>query len=221
MLLDGAAIFAMFFFLTLYMQQVLHYSAARTGIGYLAVTATSITSATVGSRILARVGGRRILVAGFIMAAVGLALLVRISPTTDYLDIVPSLVLIGGGNGAAFVTMTSLALAGVPRHDTGVASALLNTSQQLGGSLGIAIMTAVAAARFDAVRPRHPTPATLAAATTSSWVWGFMVGALLLVGAAVTTVLLVRPEEETRHLRVHRFAPLRSHRLRPPPFHAG
>jgi EmrB/QacA subfamily drug resistance transporter len=221
MLLDGAGIFAMFFFLTLYMQQVLHYSAARTGIGYLAVTATSITSATVGSRILARVGGRRILVAGFLMAAIGLALLVRISPTTGYLDILPSLVLIGGGNGAAFVTMTSLAVAGVPREDTGVASALLNTSQQVGGSLGLALMTAVAAARFDAVRPRHPTPFTLAAATTSSWVWGFVLGALLLVGAAVTTALFIRPERETRRLRVHLFAPLRSHRLRPPPFHAG
>ena len=221
MLLDGAGVFAMFFFLTLYMQQVLHYSAARTGIGYLAVTATSITSATIGSRILARVGGRRILLAGFLMAAIGLALLVRISPTTGYLDILPSLVLIGGGNGAAFVTMTSLAVAGVPREDTGVASALLNASQQVGGALGIALMTAVAAARFAAVRPRHPTPATLAAATTSSWVWGFVVGALLLVGAAVTTALLVRPERETRPLRVHLFAPLRSHRLRPPPFHAG
>jgi MFS family permease len=221
MLLDGAGIFAMFLFLTLYMQQVLHYSAARTGVGYLAVTATSITSATIGSRILARVGGRRILVAGFLMAAIGLALLVRITPTTGYLDILPSLVLIGGGNGAAFVTMTSLALAGVPREDTGVASALLNASQQVGGALGIALMTAVAAARFDAVRPRHPTPATLAAATTSSWVWGFIVGALLLVGAAVTTALLVRPEQEARHLRVHQFAPLRSHRLRLPPFHAG
>jgi len=221
MVLDGAGIFAMFFFLTLYMQQVLHYSAARTGIGYLAVTATSITSATIGSRILAREGGRRILVAGFLMAAIGLALLVRISPTTGYLDILPSLVLIGGGNGAAFVTMTSLALAGVPRQDTGVASALLNASQQVGGSLGIALMTAVAAARFDAVRPRHPTPATLAAATTSSWVWGFVVGALLLVGAAVMTALLVRPERETRPFRIHLFAQLRSHRLRPPPFHAG
>ena len=221
MVLDGAGIFAMFFFLTLYMQQVLHYSAARTGIGYLAVTATSITSATIGSRILAREGGRRILVAGFLMAAIGLALLVRISPTTGYLDILPSLVLIGGGNGAAFVTMTSLALAGVPRQDTGVASALLNASQQVGGSLGIALMTAVAAARFDAVRPRHPTPATLAAATTSSWVWGFVVGALLLVGAAVMTALLVRPEREARPFRIHLFAQLRSHRLRPPPFHAG
>jgi EmrB/QacA subfamily drug resistance transporter len=192
MLLVGAGVFAMFFFLTLYMQQVLHYSAVKTGLGYLAVTATSITSATIGSRILARVGARRILGTGFLMAATGLALLVRISPATGYLDILPSLVLIGAGNGAAFVSMTSLAVAGVPREDTGVPSALLTASQQVGGSLGIALLTAVAAARFDAVRPRHPTPATLAAATTSSWTWGFAVGAALLVGAAVSAWLLLR-----------------------------
>ncbi|HEY1634578.1 MAG TPA: MFS transporter [Acidimicrobiales bacterium] len=196
MLLVGAGVFAMFFFLTLYMQQVLHYSAVRTGLGYLAVTATSISSATIGSRILARVGARRILVTGFLMAATGLALLVRISPTTGYLDILPSLLLIGGGNGAAFVSMTSLAVAGVPREDTGVASALLNASQQVGGSLGIGLLTAVAAARFSAVRPRHPTPATLAAATTSSWVWGFVVGAVLLLAAAVTAGLLLRGRPE-------------------------
>jgi EmrB/QacA subfamily drug resistance transporter len=196
MLLVGAGVFAMFFFLTLYMQQVLHYSAVRTGLGYLAVTATSITSATIGSRILARVGARRILVTGFLMAATGLALLVRISPRTGYVDILPSLLLIGGGNGAAFVSMTSLAVAGVPREDTGVASALLNASQQVGGSLGIALLTAVAAARFSAVRPRNPTPTSLAAATTSSWVWGFVVGAILLLGAAVTTGLLVRARRD-------------------------
>ena len=214
MLLVGAGVFAMFFFLTLYMQQVLHYSAVRTGVGYLAVTATSITSATIGSRILYRVGARRILVTGFGMVAVGLALLVRISPTTGYLDILPSLVFIGGGNGAAFVSMMSLALAGVPRQDTGAASALLNASQQVGGSLGIAILTAVAAARFDAVRPRHPTPATLASATTSSWVWGFVVAAVLVAGAAVTAALLIRASREQSSPETDRVA-------LPPPCHGS
>jgi EmrB/QacA subfamily drug resistance transporter len=192
MLLVGAGVFAMFFFLTLYMQQVLHYSAVRTGLGYLAVTATSIASATIGSRILARVGARRILTTGFVMAAVGLALLVRISSTTGYFDILPSLVLIGGGDGAAFVSMMSLAVAGVRHEDTGIASALLSASQQVGGALGIGLLTAVAAARFDAVRPRHPTPATLAAATTNSWVWGFAVAAVLVLAAAVAAGLLLR-----------------------------
>jgi hypothetical protein len=87
-------------------------------------------------------------------------------------------------------------VAGVPREDAGVASALLNASQQIGGSLGLAVLTAVATARFDAVRPIHPTPASIASATTSSWVWGFVVAALLLLGAAVVSGLLVRVRRE-------------------------
>jgi MFS family permease len=102
------------------------------------------------------------------------------------------LILIGGGNGASFVSMMSLAVSGVPSEDTGIASALLSASQQIGGSLGIALLTAVAAARFAAIRPEHPTPHSLAAATTSSWVWGFFVAALLLLAAAVATALLLR-----------------------------
>jgi EmrB/QacA subfamily drug resistance transporter len=197
MLLSGAGLFAMFFFLTLYMQDVLHYSALKTGLAFLPISAVIVTSATIGSRILGRVGARPILVTGFLAAATGLALLVRVSPTTGYLDVVlPSILLIGAGMGAAFVSMTSSAVAGVPREDAGVASALLNASQQIGGSLGLAVLTAVATARFDAVRPIHPTPASIASATTSSWVWGFVVAALLLLGAAVVSGLLVRVRRE-------------------------
>ncbi len=193
MLLSGAGLFAMFFFLTLYMQDVLHYSALQTGLGFLPISAVIVTSATIGSRILGRVGARPILVTGFLTAATGLALLVRVSPTTGYLDVVlPSILLIGAGMGAAFVSMTSSAVAGVPREDAGVASALLNASQQIGGSLGLAVLTAVATARFDAVRPVHPTPASVAFATTSSWVWGFVVAAVLLLGAAMVAGVLVR-----------------------------
>jgi hypothetical protein len=120
-------------------------------------------------------------------------LLARLSPTTAYLDLLPSLVLIGAGMRGAFVSVTSSAVAGVPQEDAGVASALLNASQQLGGSLGLAILTAVATARFDSVAPRLPTPAALASATTSSWAYAFIVGALLLVGAAVIGGVLLRP----------------------------
>ena len=185
MLIAGAGLFAMFFFLTLYLQDVLHYSALKTGVAYLPISAMIITSAGVGSRILGRVGARPILVTGFLLAAGGLALLARVSPTTGYLDVLPSLLLIGGGAGAAFVSITSSAVSGVPQEDAGVASALLNASQQIGGSLGLAVLSAVATARFDAVRPLHPTPATLAAANTSSWAYAFVVGAVLLLGAAV------------------------------------
>src|SRR3954453_7571366 len=196
MLIAGAGLFAVFFFLTLYMQDVLHYSALKTGVAYLPLSLLLVASAGVGSRILGRVGARRILVTGFLLGAAGLALLARLSPTTNYLELLPSLVLIGTGMGAAFVSVTSSAVAGVPQEDTGVASALLNASQQIGGSLGLAILTAVATARFDAVRPLHPTPATLASAATSSWAYAFVVGALLLVSAAVLVGWLMRPHRE-------------------------
>jgi sugar phosphate permease len=83
-------------------------------------------------------------------------------------------------------------VAGVAQEDAGVASALLNASQQLGGSLGLAILIAVTSARFDAVAPRVPTPAALASATTSSWAYAFVVGALLLVSAAIIGGVLLR-----------------------------
>jgi MFS family permease len=193
MLIAGAGLFAVFFFLTLYMQDVLHYSPLKTGVAYLPLSLLLVTSAGVGSRILGRVGARRILVTGFLLGAAGLALLARLSPTTAYLDLLPSLVLIGTGMGGAFVSVTSSAVAGVPQEDAGVASALLNASQSLGGSLGLAILTAVATARFNAVAPRVPTPAALASATTSSWAYAFVVGALLLVSAAVIGGVLLRP----------------------------
>ena len=193
MLIAGAGIFAVFFFLTLYMQEVLHYSPLKTGVAYLPLSVTLVVSAGVGSNILGRVGTRRILLTGFILAAAGMALLARTSPTTGYLDIFWPFLLLGTGMGVIFVSVTAAAVAGVPQEDTGVASALLNASQQIGGSLGLAVLTAVATARFNAVRPRHPTAATLAAANTSSWAYAFVVAAALLIGAAIIGGRLIRP----------------------------
>jgi EmrB/QacA subfamily drug resistance transporter len=199
MLIAGAGLFGVFFFLTLYMQDVLHYSALKTGVAYLPLSVLLVASAGVGSRILGRVGARPILMAGFTLAAAGLALLARLAPTTGYPDVLPSLLLIGAGMGAAFVGITSSAVSGVPREDTGVASALLNASQQIGGSLGLAVLTAVATARFDAVNPAVPTPSATAAAYTSSWAYAFIVAAVLLAAAAVIAGWLLRPRPDQPH----------------------
>ena len=196
-----AGLFAVFFFLTLYLQNVLGYSALKSGVAFLPLSAMVVMGAGIGSRILGRVGSRPVVVTGLLLAAGGLALLVRISPTTGYLDLLPSLLLIGAGLGLAFVSFTSSAVAGVPPEDVGVASALLNASQQIGASLGLAVLTAVATARFDAVRPVHPTPASLAAANTSSWAYAFVVGALLILGAAVIAAWLLRPRREQPQAR--------------------
>jgi EmrB/QacA subfamily drug resistance transporter len=199
-LLIGAGLFGMFFFLTLYLQQILGYSPLRTGLAFLPVSGSVILSATLAAPMIARVGPRPLLVGGMSAAGVGMLGLLRISPDTGYPTVIVPLVLLGLGMGCAFVSLTSAAVAGVPREDSGLASALLNSGQQVGGALGLAILTAVANARFDAVAPGGGaglSPAELAGATTSSWVWGFGVSAgLLFLGAVVCGFMIkVGPEE--------------------------
>jgi EmrB/QacA subfamily drug resistance transporter len=193
MLIAGAGIFGVFFFLTLYMQDVLHYSALKTGVAYLPISAALVISSGVGARLLGRVGARPILMTGFTLGGAAMLLFARLSPTTGYLDVLPPLLLLGVGMGAAFVSVTASAVSGVPQEDAGIASALLNSSQQIGGSIGLAVLTAVATARFDAVRPLNPTAATLAAAETSSWAYAFVVSAVLLFSAAMVGGWLLRP----------------------------
>jgi predicted MFS family arabinose efflux permease len=192
MLLAGAAIFAVFFFLTLYMQTVLHYSALKTGLAYLPISGMITIGAGVAAKVLSKVGSRVLLVAGFTSGAIGLALLVRISPTGDYPGaVLPSILLIGAGLGTVFVTLTSTAVHGVDGSDAGIASALLNASQQIGGSLGLAVLTTVATSRFNAIHPRPTSPLAQAGAFTNSCAWAFAVAAGLLVIAALLSVLLM------------------------------
>lgn len=97
------------------------------------------------------------------------------------------------------MTLTSSAVTGVDEDDAGVASALLNASQQIGGALGLALLTAVATSRFDAAYPHHPTAAAVAAATTSSWAWAFAVAAALLLAAAVASASLMPSRNDGVH----------------------
>ncbi|MGH9063897.1 MAG: MFS transporter [Acidimicrobiales bacterium] len=197
MLLMGAGLFGMFFFITLYLQDIHHYSALQAGVAFLPVSAVIVVSAGLGSRALALFGPRAVLVGGLTTAAIGMALLTRISPTATYLGtLLPAMLVLAAGLGVSFVSLTSSAVSGVPQEDAGVASALLNAGQQVGGSLGLAVLTAVATARFDAARPLHPTAAAVAVATTSSWAWAFVVSAALLLAAAVITGSLVRESRE-------------------------
>ena len=192
MLLAGAAIFAVFFFLTLYMQTVLHYSALKTGLAYLPISGMITIGAGVAAKVLNRVGARVLLIAGFTSGAVGLALLMRLSPTGDYPGVVlPSILLIGAGLGTAFVTLTSTAVHGVDGSDAGIASALLNASQQIGGSLGLAVLTAVATSRFNAIHPADTSPLAQAGAFTNSCAWAFAVAAGLLVIAVLLSAFLM------------------------------
>ena len=202
-LLVGAGIFAIFFFLILWMQVVNGYSPVRSGLAFLPMTVLIGVSAGIGSQLLGRIGPRPLLVVGPLLAGLGLVVLgLRLEPGSDYLTVVlPALALVALGMGTTFVALTSSAVAGVAPEDAGIASALLNAGQQVGGALGLAVLTAVSTARTDALVPGgQPTdPAALPAyvgALVDGWSLGFLVGGGLLLLAAVVMGSLVSVSKE-------------------------
>ncbi len=145
-----AGFLSTFFFLTLYMQDVLGYSPMRTGVSYLPVTGGVIVAAGVGSKLFPRTGTRPVLIVGALIAAVGVGYLSRLPVHGSYTgDLLPGLLVMSVGLGAVFVGATTAANAGVPADQAGLAAALINASQQLGGALGIAIFTAIATSHTE------------------------------------------------------------------------
>jgi EmrB/QacA subfamily drug resistance transporter len=145
-LVVGAGLFSMFLFLGLYLQVILGYSPLKSGFAFLPFTAGIIVFAGIASQLLPKFGPRPLMVPGLIAAGVGLILLTRITPETAYAThVLPSLFIMSSGMALVFIPLTSTSLHAVSTHDTGVASAMLNTSQQIGGSLGTALLNTIAA----------------------------------------------------------------------------
>src|SRR5207247_9758566 len=137
-LLMGGAIFSQFFLLTLYMQQVLHYSALKTGVAYIGLTLTIIAFSAVAQSLVTRIGVRKVLPAGLALSTVALVLFARLPVDGNYFtDLFPAFIISGLGLALAFVPMSIGALTGVSSADAGVASGLINTNQQLGGAVGV------------------------------------------------------------------------------------
>jgi EmrB/QacA subfamily drug resistance transporter len=192
--------FSQFFLLTLYLQQVLHYSAARAGLAFAAIAVTVAFTSNVAQGLVTRFGPRRVLAVGLLSAAASQALLVRLPVHAHYVtDLLPSFILSGVGIGVSFVAVTIAALAGVEPAQSGIASGLVNTSRQVGGAVGLAAMTTIAAAATG-----HASFIT-AAATTHGYRVAFAVLATLgLVSALATPALRVhrpRPVTERREER--------------------
>jgi predicted MFS family arabinose efflux permease len=178
-----AGMIAMFFFVTLYMQNVLGWSPIRTGIAYLPVCVGVAIAAGATSQLLARVGARPIAVAGALIAAGGVFWLSRAPVGGSYAgDLLPGLVIMSLGLGAVFVSITTAANAGVPADRAGLAAALINASQQVGGALGLAIFTALATSRTQDELARHVPPPE---ALTSGIHRALLASSLFLVAAAV------------------------------------
>jgi EmrB/QacA subfamily drug resistance transporter len=160
-----AAFVSVFFFLTLYMQNVIGYSPIRSGSAYLPVTAGIVAAAGISSRLFARIGTRPVIVAGAMIAAAGIWYLSRIPVHGTYAQsLLPGLVIMAIGIGAVLVSVTTAANAGVPHDKAGLAAGLLNASQQLGTALGLAIFSAIATARTSTLLAAHaPRDAALTA----------------------------------------------------------
>jgi MFS family permease len=187
-----AAAFGFQFMLALYLQRVLGYSAERTGVAFLPVTLTiGAFSLVVAPRVIVRFGARAALLGGVAFLAVGMALLVRISADGDYaVDVLPTLLLFGVGAGLALPSVTTLAMSGPDAADSGLASGLANTTQQIGGALGIAVLTTLATGRTRGlVADGHDAVAAL----TAGYRFGFGVGAGLLLAALALATVIPRP----------------------------
>jgi MFS family permease len=186
LLLVSGALFAEFFLLTIYLQSLLGYSAVRTGLAFSAFAGSVVVAANLASFVVARFGVRRTLLLGLLLGTVSLGYVSRLPLHGSYfVDIFPGFVFGGLGLGLSFVPMTIAALQGVDRADAGVASGLINTSRQVGGALGIAIATAVAAAS-----PHGATVASLDHGFSRAL---YVFTAILAVAALGVTALL-RPQ---------------------------
>ncbi|MDX6580346.1 MAG: hypothetical protein QOJ47_1895, partial [Gaiellales bacterium] len=192
-LLMGTAIFSMFFLLTLYMQQVLHYSALKTGVAYIALTLAIIIFSGVSQGLALRLGVRRVLPVGMALTAAGLVLYAQLPVNGHYFwDIFPAFLLSGIGLALAFVPMTIGALTGVDQSDAGVASGLINTGQQVGGAIGVALATTLATTYTGHYVSDHPGATALGgAALTHGFEIAFYVLAAIAAVAAVLSAVII------------------------------
>jgi EmrB/QacA subfamily drug resistance transporter len=199
-LIAFAGFYAMFFFLTLYMQTVLHWSPIQAGAAYLPVTAFLGVAATVSPKLFARVGTRPVLVAGALLSTGGIYYLSRIPVHGSYLtDLLPGLAVMSLGLGAIFVGATVAANAGVPANQAGLAAGLLNTSLQLGIALGLAVFSALATSRTNHELAAH---AVRADALTSGYARALLASAIALAVAALIALRTTNSRGETQEQAV-------------------
>jgi EmrB/QacA subfamily drug resistance transporter len=200
-LLLGASLFSMFFFISLYMQQVLGYSPIHAGLSYLPLAVTIIVAAGLGGQLVTRFGFKPILAAGMLFVAVGLVWFSQVSVgggfTTDILG--PSL-LAAIGLGFGFVTSTIAAVSGVEGQEQGLASGLINTSQQIGGALGLAVLSTIATSRTDHLMASGTS--SLPNALTEGFQSAFLGGAAIAALGFVATLILIRNRDSRAHVEM-------------------
>ena len=201
-ILTGASLFSMFFFITLYLQEVLDYSAIETGLAYLPLAVTIILTAGIASQLVTRIGFKPVLAGGMVLIAVGLLWFGQISVDGSFAaDVLGPSLLAAAGLGFAFVPVTIAAVSGVEPREAGLASGLINTSQQVGGALGLALLSTVAFTQINdaaAAAGGAPSPDAL----TDGYGDAFMVGAGIALLGFVATLVLIRGSDSRAHVEL-------------------
>jgi EmrB/QacA subfamily drug resistance transporter len=195
--LIAASLFSMFFFISLYMQQVLGYSALEAGLAYLPLAVGIIITAGASAGLVTRFGFKPVLVTGLLVTAAGLLWFTQVDVGGSYVsDLLGPMMLAAVGLGLAFVSMTVAAVSGVEAHEAGLASGLINTSQQIGGALGLAILATVAnSTTDDALASGTAMPSAL----TEGFQAAFAVGAGIAIAGAVLAMILVSGRASREH----------------------
>jgi MFS family permease len=194
--LMAGGMYGTFLLLTLYMQNVLHLSVLQTGLAFLATAGTAVVMAGPAQALTTRLGAKPVMATGLMLLVAGCLWYTQIDANGTYpVDLLPGFVAVGIGIPFAFIPITIAALAGVGHEDAGLASGLINTSQQVGGAIGTAVLSTVAFTHAGTLLGRgHPQPQAL----TDGFRWGFWVGAGIW-GAALLAALLVVRREEVAH----------------------
>ena len=199
-LLLGASLFSLFYFLSLYMQQVLGYSAIHAGLSYLPFAVTIILAAGLGSQLVTRFGFKPILAIGLALVSLGLVWFTQVSVGGGFLsDILRPSVLGGIGLGFGFTTATIAAVSGVEDREQGLASGLINTSNQIGAALGLAVLSTIATSRTDDVLA---TGSTLPNALTEGFQRAFLGGAVIAALGVVATLVLIRTRDNKAYVEM-------------------
>jgi EmrB/QacA subfamily drug resistance transporter len=193
MFLVASGMFAMFFFNTLYIQQVLGYGPLKAGLAFLPFTAGIMVSAGIASSFAPRIGVRPVATVGMLVSAAGLLLLARLPVEGSYaVDLLPAILLTSLGMGAVFMPLTLVATTGLENEDQGLASGLFNTSQQIGGALGLAILSTVAASQAKSFTGSE------AEAAVHGFHWAFAGSALFVLAGLGVMLALLRQRHVAR-----------------------
>jgi EmrB/QacA subfamily drug resistance transporter len=196
MFVVAAGLFAMFFFNTLYVQRVLGFSPLEAGLAFVPFTAGVIIGASLSQKLVPALGAREVPLIGVVLAAAGLLLFLRLTPESSYVaDLLPGIMLTSIGMGLVFVPITLIATSGVPIDDAGLASGLFNTSQQIGGALGLALLSTLATNRTSSELSslgRAPTEADTADALVSGFHVTWAASATLLLAGGLLLLALLR-----------------------------